>query len=183
MATRDRKFRELILYLAKLSEADPKCGRTKLNKLLFYVDFRAYEAFGASVSGQRYQKRDHGPTPGAFMPVVRGLEEEQACAWEDRTYHGRPMKKLLVLREPDVTVFRAEEIDLIRKTVDEHAACDASELSEKTHRFAGWQAAEMDEEIPYNMVFVDDPRPPAPEEEAWALSVLKGYRERKALAC
>jgi Antitoxin SocA-like, Panacea domain len=182
MTTEERKFGELILYLAKLSEADPKCGRTKLNKLLFYADFRAYERFGVPISGQRYQKRDYGPTAGSFMPVVRSLEEEHACIWADRTYHGKPMKKLLALREPDIKVFRPEEIDLIHETLEEFLLYDAREMTNKTHVFAGYQAAEIDEEIPYNMVFVDDARPLSPEEEAWALSVFKEYHERKAVA-
>ena len=180
--TEDRKFGELILYLAKLSEADPKCGRTKLNKLLFYVDFRAYERFGAAVSGQQYQKRDFGPTAGAFMPVVRSLEEERACVWADRTYGGKPMKKLLALREPNVKVFGPEEIDLIHETLAELLPLDARDLTNRTHDFAGYQAAGMGEDIPYNMVFVDDARPLSPEEQDWAFSVVKGYRERKALA-
>jgi hypothetical protein len=182
MTIEDRKFGELILYLARLSEADPKCGRTKLNKLLFYVDFRAYERFGASVSGQRYQKRDYGPTAGSFMPVVRTLEEREACVWVERTYHGRPMRKLVARREPDISVFRPEEVDLIHETLGEFFLYDARDLTNKTHLFAGYQAAGMDEEIPYSMVFVDDARPLSPEEEAWALSVVKEYRERQALA-
>jgi hypothetical protein len=182
MTTEERKFGELILYLAKLSEADPKCGRTKFNKLLFYVDFRAYERFGVPVSGQVYQKRDFGPTAGAFMPIVRILEAQQACIWADRTYHGKPMKKLLALREPDVKVFRPEEVDLIREIHEEFLHCDATDLKVKTHLFAGYQAAEMDEDIPYNMVFVDEARPLSPDEQNWALLILKGYRERKAMA-
>jgi antitoxin SocA-like protein len=181
MTTEERKFGELILYLARLSEADPKCGRTKLNKLLFYVDFRAYERFGSSVSSQRYQKRDYGPTAGSFMPVVRALEEEQACVWVDRMYHGKPMKKLVARREPDIRVFRPEEVDLVHEVLAEFLAFDAREMTTMTHVFAGYQATEMDEEIPYSMVFVDDARPLSPEEEAWALSVVQEYRERKTV--
>lgn len=182
MASKDQKFRELILYLAKLSEADPRCGRTKLNKLLFYSDFRAYEYLGASISGQPYQKREFGPTPKALMPVVSGLEEEGVCVWADRTWHGRPMKKLVALREPLLSVFSPEEVDLIRNTVEELRSYDGSEISEKSHRFAGWQASAIGEEVPYNTVFVDDARPLSEEEESWASSVIERYRARKAAA-
>jgi len=182
VATSTQKFRELILYLARLSEADPKCGRTKLNKLLFYSDFRAYDYLGDSISGQRYQKREFGPTPGSLMPVVAELEEERACVWADRTYHGKPAKKLLALREPDLKVFSPQEVDLIRDTVAEFASLDASEISLKSHRFAGWQAAGLDEEIPYAMVFVDDARPLSQEEEEWAVKIVQEYRGREAVA-
>src|SRR6185295_2083049 len=103
--------------------ADPKCGRTKLNQLLFYVDLRAYERFGASVSGQRYQKRDYGPAAGSFMPVVRALEKN-TCVWVDRMYQGKPMKKLIARREPDIRVFQPEEVDLIHEVLAEFFAFD-----------------------------------------------------------
>jgi hypothetical protein len=177
MASRNRKFRELILYLAKLSEADPRCGRTKLNKLLFHADFRAYDYLGAAISGQTYQKREFGPTPKDLLPVVDELEKERLCVWADRTWHGRPMKKLVSLREPDLSVFRPEEIDLIRNTVDEFWDLDATEISRRSHEFAGWQAAEPGEEIPYETVFVDEARPLTPEELDWADEVIQDYTQ------
>lgn len=182
MASNEQKFRELILYLARLSETDPRCGRTKLNKLLFYSDFRAYDVLGEPISGQTYHKRDFGPAPRALMPVIRELEEEKACVWADRIWHDKPMKKLVALREPRLSVFRPEEIDLVRAVVEELWELDATEISDKSHRFAGWQAADPKEEIPYNMVFVDDARPLSAEEEDWAMTIVKGFRERKALA-
>lgn len=182
MARQNPKFRELILYLAKLSEADPKCGRTKLNKLLFYCDFRAYDYLGAAISGERYQRRDFGPTPGSLLPAVEELERERACAWADRTYHGRPAKKLIALREPDLRVFSPQEVDLIRDTVAEFASFDASEISERSHQFSGWQSAEPGGEIPYRMAFVDDARPLSQEEEEWALQALQEDDDAKVLA-
>ena len=182
MVSNEQKFRELILYIAKLSETDRRCGRTKLNKLLFYSDFRAYEVLGDSISGQAYQKRDFGPTPRALMPVVRELEKEKACVWADGTWHGKPMKKLLALREPRLAVFRPEEIDRVRGVVEDLWELDAKEISDKSHRFAGWQAADPKEEIPYNMVFVDDARPLSAEEEDWALTIVEGFREKRILA-
>jgi Protein of unknown function (DUF4065) len=182
VARSPQKFRELILYLAKLSETDPKCNRTKLNKLLFYADFRAYDYLGASISGESYQKRDFGPTPGSFMPAVEELESQRACIWADRTYHGKPAKKLIALREPNLKVFTPEEVDLIRDTVAEFAPFDASEISERSHQFSGWQSAENGEEIPYKMVFVDDARPLSQEEEEWALLALQEDDAEKALA-
>jgi hypothetical protein len=182
MTTGTEKFRELILHLAKLSEADPRCGRTKLNKLLFYADFRAYEKLGAPISGQVYRRREFGPTPESFMPAVRGLEKDGTCAWQEGRWHDRPLKRLVALRDPDLSVFHQDELDLIRAVVDEFWDCDARAISDRSHRFAGWQAARPGEEIPYPMVFVDDARPLSPEEEEWARAVLGEYLERDAVA-
>jgi hypothetical protein len=177
---RDHKFREMTLYIAKLAESDPKCGRTKLNKLLFYADFRAYDILGKSISGQTYQKLPNGPAPKRLMPVVEQMQLAGECAWAQRNHYGRALKKLIPLREPDVTVFEPAEIDLMRNVHDELWPLNATEVSDLSHNFAGWQASGMNEDIPYETVFVDDPRPLSPEEEDWALAAIKEYCERKA---
>jgi len=37
----DRKFQELLLYVAARCEGAPTFGATKLNKILFFADFLA----------------------------------------------------------------------------------------------------------------------------------------------
>jgi len=182
MHAKAKKFRELILYVAKQCEADPKCGATKLNKILFYSDFRAYEDLGAAISGEVYQKLENGPAPKRFLPVVKSLEEERACVWADRRYFGKSLKKLIALREPDLSVFKPQEIDLVRDIVEDLWDLNATEVSDLSHRFVGWQAADLKEEIPYSTVFVDDPRPLSTEEHEWALQAIGDYCEREEAA-
>jgi hypothetical protein len=177
---RDRKFREMILYVARQSESDPKCGRTKLNKILFYADFRAYDVLGHAISGESYQKLENGPAPRALLRVVEEMEREGACTWAERSYYGKPLKKLLALREPDLSVFEPAEVDLMRSVIDELRPLNATEVSDLSHNFVGWQAAGMNEDIPYSTVFVDDPRPLSSEEQDWALTAIQEYRDRKA---
>ena len=141
--SRDRKrFQELILYVARATESDPKCGSTKLNKLLFYADFRAYRALGKSISGQTYRKREYGPVPARILPVVEKMCQRGACAWAERDYYGLPLKKLIPLREPDVSVFTSQELNVVRTVIDELWELNATEVSDLSHRFPGWQAAE-----------------------------------------
>jgi len=176
MRTNVQKFRELILYVARRCEADPKCSATKLSKILFYSDFRAYEELGASISGEVYERLENGPAPKRFVPVLRDLEEERACVWADRYYHGKNLRKLIALREPDLSGFKPEEIDLVRDVIMDLWELNATEVSVLSRRFVGWQAADLKEEIPYGTVFVDDPRPLSAEEHEWALRVSGGHR-------
>jgi hypothetical protein len=48
-----KKLQELILYVAKMSEGDPAFGAIKLNKLLFYSDFRAFLDARKSITRRR----------------------------------------------------------------------------------------------------------------------------------
>jgi hypothetical protein len=182
LAGRDRKFEELILYVARESQDDRRCGATKLNKILFYADFMAYHKLGQSITGQKYQKLERGPAPKRVVPVVESMVSRGFCAWAERSYFGFPLKKLIALREPDVSVFSAEELDVARTVISELWDLNATEVSDLSHRFVGWQAAEIGEEIPYETVFVDEPRPLTQEEEAWAHEVIEDYLEQKRTA-
>jgi len=47
----DSKFKELLLYVAEQSVGDPHFGKTKLNKILYYIDFQAHGVLGEPVTG------------------------------------------------------------------------------------------------------------------------------------
>lgn len=63
------KFRELILYVANMSRNDPDFGAVKLNKILYYADFRAYRELGRPISGAAYRKLSEGPAPRQLLRV------------------------------------------------------------------------------------------------------------------
>lgn len=166
MATKknSKKFRELILYVARETEADPKCGKTKLYKILFYSDFWAYSKLGHSISGQDYQKLKNGPAPRRGYPEIKEMVEAHLCAWAVRDYFGRSQQKLLALREPDLSDFTGEEIAIVQDVIRILRSLDASEVSDLSHRFTGWQLAEDGETIPYSTVVLGTPRPPTDKE-------------------
>jgi hypothetical protein len=164
-AAGDRKFRELILYVAAKAEPDPNFGATKLNKILFYCDFLAYRSLGKAISGQAYQKLPHGPAPRTLLPVISEMESAEECIVVEREHFGYTQKRLVPRRGPDLSVFTPEEVDLINGVVMELWQNNASSVSELSHRFIGWQAVGLGEEIPYETVFVGDPAQPLTAEE------------------
>jgi hypothetical protein len=159
-----QKFRELILHVARETEADPKCGKTKLYKILFYSDFWAFQKLGHSLSGQEYHKLKNGPVPKQALPVISGMARSGECAWAAREYFGRPQQKLIALREPSLADFTGEEIAIVQDVIRLLLHLDAAEVSDLSHRFLGWQLAEDGETIPYSTVVLGAPRPPTQEE-------------------
>lgn len=166
-----QKFEELILYVARECESDSKCGSTKLNKILFYADFAAYRKLGASISGQEYQKLQFGPAPRQIVPTIEALGARGACAWAERNYHGYALKKLLALREPDLSHFSGEEIDIVRDVIEELRPFSAKEVSDLSHDFIGWRVAEPGETIPYDTVWLEEPIEMTKDLAAWAHDV------------
>jgi Protein of unknown function (DUF4065) len=63
------KFEELLLYVTERTQDDPACGDMKLNKLLYFADFLAFEKLGHAISGAPYQRLPWGPAPRYLLPL------------------------------------------------------------------------------------------------------------------
>ena len=162
-----RKFKELVLYLAAKHENERFWGATKLNKCLFYADFLAYRKLGEAITWADYMALERGPAPQKLLPIQREMLGSGEIAIQER-----PMQRRIVpLREPDLSVFTAEEIALVDYVIDRTRMADADELSQLTHGFLGWKAARAEAEatgrqvvVPYNTVFVSNDKPDEFEE-------------------
>ena len=177
MAKSEKKFRELILLVCARSEHDPKFGAIKLNKLLFYSDFSAYLTFGKSISGQQYFKLPKGPAPRNLVPVTKRMTESEDLAYKEVEYFGHIQKKPIALRQPDLSLFTAQEIDLVHKMIQKYWNCSAAVISENSHLFLGWRVARDKEIIPYSTALVGSRKPTA-QELAYGLTL-----EPMALQC
>jgi hypothetical protein len=158
MAMGREKFKELILYIAQESEGDSTFGATKLNKILFFCDFLSYRAYGEPITGQRYFKLPFGPAPRALVPVVQELIEEEACIKVQRSRFGRPQETLFAKREARLEVFTSRDIALADYVLRQLRGNDAKEVSDLSHEFIGWHLAGDQEDIPYEAIFLGDPR-------------------------
>ena len=170
-----RKFSELILYVAKRSEDDPNFGATKLNKILFYADFMAFYQLGASISGQTYQKLKNGPAPRFLLPTVSTLKVKEACAEQVRDSYGYRQRRLIALREPDLSLFSGQEVGIINEVIDALWHYNATEVSALSHRFAGWRLAKLGDDIPYEAAFLAEPR------ELSQPEIIHGQKLQRAL--
>lgn len=155
----DRKFMELVLFIAQRSEGDSNFGATKLNKLLFYSDFLAYANLGRAITNHRYQRLPKGPAPRAMLPILKQMESARMIARAERTHYGKVQKRVVALRDPDLSLFSAQEIMLVTDLISEFHGKNATDVSEFSHRFRGWQLAEPGEDIPYQMALVRFGRP------------------------
>lgn len=97
----EEKLRELILYIAYKSKADPRCGAVKLNKLLYYADFTAYRLLGRSITGAEYQHLQEGPAPRRGLPAQEKLKRDGAI---EKVYKpsvvGEPLHVIVPKRKP-----------------------------------------------------------------------------------
>jgi hypothetical protein len=156
-----RKLKELILYISQQCASDPNYGSTHLSKLLFFADFLAYAKFGNPITGAEYMRERHGPVPrpvkmGEQSPL-RELIREGALRRDTAEFTA--VKKMtrvtpVALREPDMSLFSEQEIELVNQVIDSFRDWTAGKLSKYTHELPQWHAVPLDETIPYELVFV-----------------------------
>lgn len=150
----DAKLRELILFIAQRSADDERFGSVKLNKLLFFSDFTAFQRLGTSITGHVYQRLDKGPAPKKFIPIKNAMVEKRELAMASRDFHGRPQKVPIALRNPNLKLFSAEEIAIVTEVLEALWRKNAKGISTLSHRFAGWELANDGEPIPYESALV-----------------------------
>lgn len=168
----DEKLRELILFVSMRSEGDAPFGAVKLNKILFYADFIAYSRYGKSITGQEYQALKAGPAPRRLLPVVRQMKKDEDLGIRENDYFGHKQYRSFALRQADTRRFRDEELRLVEEIIEMWRGKTATEMSDKSHKFIGWQLAKIGETIPYSVALISN-RKPNDEERAYALQHLE----------
>lgn len=162
-----RKFAELVIYIARKSEDDPRFGAVKLNKILYYADFNAYRRLGRSITGAEYRKLNEGPAPREMLSVREAMLDAQSIKIELRRYFNGVQQRVIALKDPDISLFLAEEIEIVDETIFALWDMSARQVSDLSHTEIGWKVARPGETIPYQTAWLSSDPIPQEAEEYW----------------
>lgn len=127
------KLINAIIFFAK----NTRClGKTKLCKLLYFLDFEHFKETGRSVTGLDYSAWKMGPVPVALYEEVEMPEPDMAEKIEFKekpTQRGSPMLIVKPLAEFDQSHFTRRELRILRGLADEFRDAKAEEMIEATH--------------------------------------------------
>lgn len=150
----DAKMKELILYIAERCADDGYFGATKLNKILFYSDFLSYAHFGQSITGHPYFRLPLGPAPRRLVPIQEQMARDDEIVLTSVQKYTYRQKRIVPLRPPDLSLFTKEELELVQEVIELLRSRNATEASELSHTFIGWDLVRDYEDIPYSTVFL-----------------------------
>ena len=152
----DDKFREMILYIAGLSQDDLKFGKVKLHKLLYYSDFEAYRKLGASISGVEYVNNTNGPMAKNLDRTIQGLEYNRSLDVEEvpRAQSLRPAQVLRPRRPAEMSMFSEAEVAIMDEVVRKYRRYNGTQISDLVHEEPGWRLTEYGETIPYQTAWL-----------------------------
>lgn len=145
------KLKQLALYVASRSENDPRFGRVKFNKLMFYADFIHYVKTGRSITGFAYIKMEFGPCPEGFNAIEAEMDRDNELKLKQSTYEGFPQRRPIALVRYDLSAFSGEEVATIEEALSNMWELSGTEASNLSHLFIGWRLAQEFERIPYSV--------------------------------
>lgn len=170
------KLLNAIIYFA---EHTKHCGKTKLFKLLFLLDFEHFKVTGRNVTGSQYRAIQLGPVPSGCFEKFDAPEDDFLDAVEIKPsiMAGYPMQKIVPKRAFDPSHFSKRELRLMDAIAAEHKDKTATQMVDLTHAengvwdrvYAGGEGAY--ELIPYELALDDENAP----------SVIEKVKEYEAL--
>ncbi|MGB1583346.1 MAG: Panacea domain-containing protein [Solirubrobacterales bacterium] len=151
----DARLRELVIYVAQKSQGDENYGNVKLNKLLYFSDFLAFQRLGASISGAKYRKREHGPCPEQMRELQAEMESDGDIRLVDRPIPGaRSQVRVVPLRDPK-DIFSTDERALVDEVIEKYRDFTGRKIEQESHDVPAWKVAREREFIPYATALIE----------------------------
>jgi uncharacterized phage-associated protein len=144
---RDKTINAVIFFARNVRHL----GKTKLFKLLYFLDFGHFRETGRPVTGMDYHAWKMGPVPVVLADEVEAPEADMCSKisfQEVVTGFGRPMLKIVPLADFDPTHFTKRELRLMEQLSEEYRDTRADDMIEATHL----------ENLPWYKVYVDEGR-------------------------
>ncbi len=114
-----------------------KCGKVKLFKLLYFLDFEHFKQTGRSVTGLDYYAWKMGPVPVSLKEEIDAPRPDmtEALRFEDRSIRQGTQTMLVV--HPLVPFsgahFSKREMGLLQSLAKRYSDADAEDMVEATH--------------------------------------------------
>lgn len=142
------RLKNLLLYII---EQMGEVFQTKMNKVLFYIDFLSYRESGMAISGLAYNAIEFGPVPLRWDRVYSAFDE---IVPESRLVHEQESTALTASAEADMTSFTDQERAIIDTVCTKMKGLSAHDISELSHNEPAWQRyLHQEETIPYEEAF------------------------------
>ena len=142
------KYENAILYFVQHCNNN-YLGATKLNKLLYYLDFLNYRDRGVSVTGDEYYHRQFGPIPASVDAIVNSLCEGGKLKITGEPFGELKRNSYTTETAVDMTAFSQEEENLLAKICEEFKGYDTDKIVAQTHLEAPWFYSNPHQKIDY----------------------------------
>jgi len=125
------KLINAIVYFAANTEF---CGKTKLMKLLYFLDFKHFKETGKSVTGMQYDAWEMGPVPVPVFDELSGaMKPDFAVAI--RTVVHNELQRIIPRQKFDGKYFTKREKRILENLAFIFKDAQADDMIESTHLY------------------------------------------------
>ncbi len=147
----EEKLQQVILYFLEHIN-NVHLGRTKLMKLLYFVDFDHFEEHGVPVTGAAYRKLPHGPYPDKIEQLIQKMENAGLVREVKVDHKGYAQHRLITLNGKfDPARFSGTELRALERVAADWADATAAQIEAAAHREAPWAGTQAGKKIDYEM--------------------------------
>lgn len=140
------KFESLVIYLL---ENCRDVFKTKLNKLLWYCDFKHFSLATVSITGSQYVHLPYGPVPDQYDLYLWKLLSEGLLRNVEVSFRNCSGERLEPKVKADISSFSKSEIETINYVIARLGKLTAKQLTEKSHREKAYRATRESDLISY----------------------------------
>lgn len=138
------KFYNAVLYFCKGGVI-----KTKLNKLLFYADFKHFAEYTVSITGARYAHIPFGPAPDGYDIYYAIINQQGSINIEEIEFGEYTGEQYSAKQEPNLNVFSESELRILAFIKEYFGDFNAKRITEISHKEKGYQSTEIGESISY----------------------------------
>ena len=134
-----------ILFLCK----EPGVMKTKLNKLLFYADFKHFKEYAVSITGARYAHIPFGPAPDNYDYYFAALKGSGELTVEEIPFPEYTGERYVSHRKPDLSIFSESELKILASVKEYFNDFNAGAITKFSHDEDGYKETSDGDIISY----------------------------------
>lgn len=125
--------------------------KTKLNKLLFYLDFKYFREHSLSITGLRYVHLTYGPVPDNYEHYYATLLNDENVIRIEEEFNGYDLMDVFYSnRDPDFSVFNDSEIKTLIEVKEFFKNFNARAIKDFSHKEKGYEETHDHQIISYS---------------------------------
>lgn len=141
-----KKFTSMVLFFVNKV---PELTKTKLNKLMFYADFKHFKDHTVSISGASYAQLPHGPVPDHYSLLYASMENVNLINEIPTGSQKYQWQYYKAVQPVDETIFNKDELATLTETVQRFGDLSANAISDLSHTEKAWLENETGHQISY----------------------------------
>lgn len=138
-------IKNIILYILEFHVT----FKTKLNKLLWYIDFVHFRKYAVSVTGNSYTHSQYGPTPDDYDLIIGIMLKSGLIGKNEVIAHDGVREQLKYIATSDKSMFSKEELDTINFILEKFKDFNCAKISDYSHDEIPYKKTAEGEKISY----------------------------------